>query len=430
MSEDKHSAKKPNSRPQNKPKLVLSFWKPSELWLFGPLLVLGISFSLVQLLTWGLPSLREARRYTPARCTVIDRYLHSQIVEGQTGFRPEVRIRFKTRAGKEFTVNAYDKTTLDERSGFGYTYEDAYKILAKYTPGEQRICRYLTADPNKAILKRDLEIWQWLFLTIHVSLALSGAAGLFWIARRRSASLEWLVEPEIKPDRPPTVPGVQQIKESPGIDLPYRLPMFVSPVAQNLAGLALTALWNAVAFWTFFYVLTHRKDLTDLILGIIFGAIFCGLGLLGLIVFIRRSFRILRTGATIIESSNFEAVPNRRCRLALRQSGPLAARSYSVALCCEEMTRYTKGTDVLTNKKEVLRFPLFERTDFHVPSGETFCEEFFMKVPLGAMHSFISDSNEIRWKISVLIKTGRTGTILREAPIVVVPDNTESDNGR
>ena len=94
------------------------------------------------------------------------------------------------------------------------------------------------------------------------------------------------------------------------------------------------------------------------------------------------------------------------------------------------MTRYTKGTDVLTNKKEVLRFPLFERIDFHVPSGETFCEEFFMKVPLGAMHSFISDSNEIRWKISVLIKTGRTGTILREAPIVVVPDNTKSENGR
>ena len=421
MSEDHYSAPKTGSRPQSAPKPVLKFWKPSELWIFGSLLVLGISFSLVQILTWGIPSLRESRRYTPARCTVVERVVHNRIEKGQTGYRPEIRIRYKDRTGKEYLVNAYDKTTLDDGSGFDYTYQDAYKILTKYTPGEQRICRYLTAEPSKAILKRDTEIWQWLFLTIHIALALSGAAGLFWSARRRSVSLERVVEPEFKPDRSPTIPGVQRIKESPGIDLPYRLPTFIMPVAQNLAGLALTTLWNVIAFWTFIYVLIHRNDLLDLVLGIIFGVIFCGLGLVGFFIFSRRTLRILRTGTTIIEASNFEVVPNRRCRISLRQSGPLSARSYSVALCCEEMTRYTKGTDVLTNKQEVLRFPLFERTDFHIPSGETFREEFFMKVPPGAMHSFISDSNEVRWKLSVQIKTGRMGTIVREAPVVVVP---------
>ncbi len=425
MPEEKRSVQKTASKPQGAPKLVLRFWKPSELWLFGPLLVLGISFSLVQLLTWGLPSLREARRFTPARCTVVDRYIHSRIEDGRTGFRPEIKIRYKDRAGKEFVVNAYDKTTLDEGGGFDYTDEEAYKILTKYTPGEQRICRYLTEEPSKAILRRDAEIWQWLFLTIHVSLALSGVVGLVWIAKRRSSSLEWSAESKVKPDRTSTIPGVQRIKESPGIDLPYRLPTFVTPVAQNLVGLALTALWNVVAFGTFVYVLLRREDLLDLILGILFGVIFCGLGLVGFFAFSRRTLRILRTGSTIIEASNYEVVPNRRCRLSLRQSGPLTARFYSVALCCEEMTRYTKGTDVLTNKQEVLRFPLFERTDFHVPSGETFREEFFMKVPSGAMHSFISDSNEIRWKISVQIKTGRMGTIVREAPIVVVPDTAK-----
>lgn len=422
MPEDHRSVKKTDSRPQGAPKPVLKFWKPSELWLFGPLLVLGISFSLVQLLTWGLPSLREARRYAPARCTVLERCLHNRIEGERTGYRPEIKIRYKDRAGREFVVNAYDKTTLDGDRGFDYTREDACKILAKYTPGEQRICRYLTEEPNRAILKRDLDIWQWLFMAILVSLALSGAAGLVWTARKRCHSLEWSAETKIEPDRVSTIPGIQQIKENRGTELPYRLPMFVMPVVQNLTGLALTLLWCLTALFTFFHVLRDRQDLLDLILGIAFGLIFCGVGAVGLVIFAKRTFRTMRTGATIIESSNVEVVPNRPCRLALRQSGPLSARSYTVALCCEEMTRYTKGTDVLTNKKEVLRFPLFERTDFRVSPNEPFHKEFFIKIPHGAMHSFMSESNEIRWKISVQIKTGRTGTITREAPIVVVPD--------
>ena len=425
MPEDHRSVKKTDSKPQGAPKLVLKFWKPSELWLFGPLLVLGISFSLVQILTWAIPSLREARRYTPARCTVLERCMHNRLEGERTGYRPEIKIRYKDRAGREFVSNAYDKTTLDEDSGFDYTYESAYKVLVKYTPGEQRICRYLTEEPSKAILKRDPEIWQWLFLTIQLSLALSGAAGLIWAARRRCRSLEWSAETKIEPDRVSTIPGVEQIKENRGIDLPYRLPMFIMPVAQNVAGLALTALWSVIAFRTFINVLIHRQDLLDLILGIVFGLIFCGVGLAGFFLFLRRALRTMRTGTTIIESSNFEVVPNRPCRLSLRQAGPLSARSYTVALCCEEMTRYTKGTDVLTNKKEVLRFPLFERTDFHVPPNEPFHKEFFIKVPHGAMHSFISESNEIRWKISVQIKTGRMGTITREAPVVVVPDTVK-----
>ena len=407
---------------QQETKLIFKRWQASELYLLGPLVVLGVLFSLIHLFTWGIPTWREAHRYLSARCVVENRYIHSWIYQdGRVAYRPEILISFQDRAGRPFLCKAYDRTTLSETEGFTYTLAEASKAVQEFQPGETRFCRYIPEEPTQVILKRDFQIWGWLFMAITVSVAVFGASVLIWLAKKRSVSEEKFAKPFHNRLRYPTVPIPRQINESPGTDLAYRLLMTFSPIVPNLIGLGLATLWNLIALGTFIFVLSVRSDRLDLILAILFGLVFCGGGTAAFFLFLRRVIRNMRTGTSILEISNHPVYPNRTYRLSLRQNGYLAANSYAVELICEEIARYRQGTNTLTNRKEVLRIPLFSRSDFRIPSGETCREEFLMKVPAGAMHTFHTHSNDIRWKISVLIRSGKSGTIRRECPIIVMP---------
>jgi uncharacterized membrane protein YedE/YeeE len=419
---EKEAEDKENRKPVKESRLIFKWWKVSEICILGPLFLLGILFSVIHLYVWGIPTWREAHRYVSARCVVENRYVHSWVDRnGHVGYRPEILIRFEDRAGQSFLCRAYDESTLTEGKGYTYTLEEATKAAQEFEPGTVCICHYQPEEPTRVLLKRHFEIWGWLFLVIPVSISVLGASVLIWLAKRRSLSREWLAKPIKNRRRYPTVPAARQINESPGIDLAYRLPMTLSPIIQNLAGLAISFLWNLVAVGTFAFVLSVRSDRLDLILAMLFGLTYGGIGILALIVFSRRVIRTLRTGTTILEISNHPVFPNRTYRLSLRQNGFLVAKSYTIDLVCDEIARFRDGTDTLTNKQEVLRIPLYARDDLRIPSGETFREEFFLKIPAGAMHSFQTDSNEIRWKVSVLIKTGKTGTIRRECPIIILP---------
>ena len=407
---------------QQEAKLIIKRWRASELYLLGPLVVLGILFSLIHLFTWGLPTWREARRYVSARCVVVNPYIHNLIdQDGHIGYRPEVLIQFQDRAGRDFLCKAYDRTTLSESEGYTYTLAEASKAVRDYLPGETLFCRYLPEDPTQVILKRDFQIWGWLFMAITVSVAVFGTSVLVWLAKKRSVSAEEFAKPFRSRERYPTVPTPRQINESPGTDLAYRLLMTFSPIVPNLIGLGLAALWSLIALGTFIFVLSVCENRLEMVFAILFCLIFCGLGAAVFCLFLRRVVRIMRTGTSILEISNHPVYPNRTYRLSLRQNGYLAASSYTVEAVCEEIARYRQGTNTLTNRKEVLRIPLFSRADFRIPSGETCREEFFMKIPPGAMHTFHTHSNDIRWKISVLIRTGKSGTICRECPIIVMP---------
>lgn len=407
-------------------KRVLKFWKVSELLLLGSLFVLGALFLLIHLFTWGIPTWREAHRYVNGVCVVENCYVHSWVDrDGHIGYRPEVLIKFRDRRGREFSRRAYDRTTLSETDGFYYDQEKATEVVRKFQPGQKYICRYQPDDPTQVILKRDPVLWGWIFLAVPLSLAVVGASGLIWIAKRRSFSQEGLAKPLRNRERFPTVPASREINESPGTDLTYRLPMVFSPILQNIIGISLAVIWNIISICTFVFVLSVRSDWLDLLLAILFGVIFCGIGIAGFVWFSKKILQILRTGTTILEISNHPIIPNRKYRLSLRQSGFLSARSYRVDLICDEIARYRQGTDTLTNKKEVLRIRLFSKDSFQIPRGKTEREEFFLMVPIGAMHSLHTDSNEIRWKISVEIKTGKTGTIRRECPVIVLPYSPE-----
>ena len=402
-------------------KTLLWFWNGPELLLLGGILTLGVVILLIHLLTWGIPVWKETHRFVRGQCVAEKLYLHKRTDgQGDLSYRPEIFIRF-SHNGHNFGIRAFDRLTLTENEGYFYNRPEAEAALREYHVGQTYPCWFLPDDPRTVILKKDPVIWGWLFLVVPVSLVVFGLSGLIWQARRRGISREKLVKPQGHKARYPTVPTVMEINESPGTELAFRLPIVVSPIIQNGVGVILALLWNAVSWSTFLYVLSVRADNLDLGLALLFGLIFCGAGLVCLGWFSWRLISILRTGTTILEISDHPIVPDRKYRIALRQNGGLFARRYRIDVVCDEVARFRQGTDTLTNQKEVFRLPLFERTDFLIPSGETFREDFFMKIPFGAMHSLSTEFNQILWKVVIEIKMKKTGTITRESPLVVMP---------
>ena len=413
---------KQQGEPANGRKLVLKYWKVSELVLLGGMAVLGAVILLIHLLAWGLPLWREAHRYSRGQCVVEKRYVNRQVDEdGKESCRPEILIRFYDQYGRARMSHAYDRQNLTEDGGFYYDRKSAEDIILGFKIGEVYPCWYETANPGNVILKRDTSIWGWLFLSVTLALVMFGLAGLGWLARRRSVSRENLGRPINHNNRFPTVPASREINESPGTELAYRLPTVVSPVIQSVFGIVLAVLWNLVSVCFLAYAFSIGEDLLDMVIAVLFGLVFCGIGLVSLGWFCWRFWQIQLTGATLVEISDHPVTPNRKYRVALSQNGYLFARFYNINLVCEETARYRQGTDTLTNVKEVFSLPLFSKTDFLVPSGQTFREEFFMKVPMGAMHSFSTESNAVSWNIVVEIQTKKTGTVKRVCPIVVLP---------
>lgn len=397
-------------------------WKLSELLLLGGIVLLGVLILTIHLLTWGKSVWTQANRCDRTTCTVLKLYRHSRRDNaGGLFYRPEIFIEYQAD-GKIRRRLAYDRTTLTEDQGFVYTQKEADAILLEYKIGGRYDCRYRVDAPDEVILKPDSgSFWGWWFLLIPGTLIAFGVGGLFWRGIGRLASKEKLSIAQRRTTLFPTVPETLRINDSPGTQLSYRLPLAFFPVLQTIIGLLLAILWNAVAWFVFFYILSMGQSGWDTALAIGFGLVFCGTGLVFLPWFVRRFRAAFGIGATLLEISDHPIFPGRNYRLALMQSGRLEAASYHVFVLCDEIARYRQGTDTLTNQKEVFRQPLFSKTDWNIPAGETASEEFFLKLPIGAMHSFAAENNRVLWRIVIEIEVKPGLSLRRECPLVVMP---------
>lgn len=408
--------------PESKREKYFWRWKLSELLLLGGIVLLGVLILTIHLLTWGKSVWAQANRYDRTTCTVLKLYRHSRRDNaGGLFYRPEVFIEYQA-AGALHRRLAYDRTTLTDDQGFIYSQAEADAILLEYKIGGRYHCRYRVDDPDQVILKADGgSFWGWWFLLIPGTLIGFGAGGLIWRGIGRLASKEKLSIAQRRTTLFPTVPETLRINDSPGTQLSYRLPLAFFPVLQTVIGLLLAILWNAVAWFVFFYILSMGESVCDTVLAIAFGIVFCGTGLVFLPWFVRRFRAAFGIGATLLEISDHPIFPGRNYRLALIQSGRLEAASYHVFVLCDEIARYRQGTDTLTNHKEVFRHPLFSKTDWHIPAGETASEEFFLKLPIGAMHSFAAENNRVLWRIVIEIEVKPGLSLRRECPLVVMP---------
>lgn len=400
----------------------------------------GLVFTLIQIWTWVLPRLTLYQEFVPSRCTVVDVKIEEQ--EGSTGrsYRPLVLVEHLVNE-QAFRVWTFDLQTLQSpHAGFSSNYEAAEKaslpFRSQFLPPDRKIdCRYRIGQPEQVVIFWNVSIWGWFFLLLSVSLCILGFVGFWQSFRLKPMSLERQMAKSSKPSLGatqgsltskaslwPTIPDIWFINESPGTHLAFRLPL-ASQSLFPLIGITFFALaWNIVAGSVFFYSLLYSgEDLSEQIAGTVLRTLFFGVGILLMTWTIHKILLVFGTGPTLLEISDHPILPGRRYRVLVQQTGVLRIREFNVEIVCEEIARFRQGTETITSRKDVFRQPLFSRNDFETSADAPLHQEFFLCLPIGAMHSFRHDNNEIVWKLSVFADISGWPNVVRECPIVVRP---------
>ena len=219
----------------------------------------------------------------------------------------------------------------------------------------------------------------------------------------------------------PGVPTCDDLVNSPGTILRYRLPI-ESPESWTLFGFGLFAgLWNAVvvvlAVGAGFELVSGRTDWLLLALLVTFLAV--GIG--GIVVFVRALVLATAVGPTQIEICDHPLLPGEQYDVLLAQGGSGVFRSLELFLEVEELATFRQGTDTRTERTIVYREPVREWRDVQPVPGARFETHATIMIPPDAMHSFASEHNAIKWRIVVRGSPERWPVFVRVFPVVVFP---------
>ena len=193
----------------------------------------------------------------------------------------------------------------------------------------------------------------------------------------------------------PHVPSDENITNSPGTTLAYRLPISTSPGWKLFGTLLLCLFWNGVV--SVFVVMVVRGHLsgrpnwwlTAFVAPLVIIA-------LGTIYYFLRQLLVTRgVGPTRLEIGEHPIYPGQTYEVLISQTGRLSVGSLEVLLACDEEATYQQGTDTRTDRQRVFDQRVFHREDFDILPGEPFEDRCRFEVPDGSMHSFKSDNNEI-----------------------------------
>jgi hypothetical protein len=288
------------------------------------------------------------------------------------------------------------------------------------------VAKQLT-DPGSAAYAPGFGFWV-MFLVLS-SFTLLGSAGIVRtllqlgtsVERRaalakRAANLKLLAATQPEPTDFPAIPRDDDLTNSPGIRLTYRLPTTHSPVWQLSAATAFCLLWNGMA--AFVIVVAIRNDAW---LPTILAIPFLAVGVWSVRHFLEQMLLHNGIGPTIVEISEHPLYPGKEYRFFVSQSGRLKLRSWEVFLVCEEEATYHQGTDVRTATCVVHEQSLFRRDDFQIePLQPLECESKFC-MPRQAIHSFCSPHNRVLWKLVVRAEVEAWPMLIRAFPLVVYP---------
>jgi len=407
-----------------------------EALFFGALLALGCGGLVLILVMLVIPEWRANHAFLEAPCVVLDKRVGRH--EGGDGvrYRPEIRIQYEV-AGKRYVIWTYDL-----RAAYSPGEEAAQEVLGRFAPNERHSCWYDPSDPSVAVLKRGYSWWFWLWLVVPVCLALIGGGGVIYTlctwgksAERRAAQARQvpgldLFDAVPRRERPfPFVPAEKEITDSPGTVLAFRLPAARSPAWSLGLWLAACLLWNAVVAPLAVMVVNGFVSGRPDWFMTIFLAPFLLIGIGLLVVFLRQFLVTAGVGPTLVEISELPLHPGRSYELFLSQTGRLRMNSLEVFLVCDEEATYRHGTNVRTETHRVYRQPLLRREGFEVRRGVPFEARFAVEVPAGAMHSFRSDHNEVRWKIVVHGDVAGWPGYDRSFPLLVYPPGNGESHG-
>ena len=404
----------------------------------GTLLIAGLCFGGLLVSGVAAPEWRINHEFRDSRGTVLAKGLARTTVADPPGtvitsWRPCLRVRYLANGTvRESWSHGPSAENTPDR-------EAALRRLAAWKLGEEIPCWYDPSAPQTVVLQRGYRWWLWLLsLLLPGALILIGGSGLVRGLRawgkseeHRAASvglselLDPLAQPALAAPGYPAVPVWDDLVNSPGTILKYRLPI-ESPESWTLVGFGLFALlWNAVVV-----VLAVGAGL-DLLGGRIdwwlFALLvpFLGVGIGGVVLFVRSLVFATAIGPTQLEISDHPLLPGRRYDVLLAQGGTGTIQSLTLSLELEEQATFRQGTDTRTEHSVVWRQPVAVFHDVSAAPHSRFEARALVEIPPDSMHSFTSAHNAVRWRLVVRGTPERWPAFSRIFPVVVFPPDAE-----
>ncbi len=393
---------------------------------FGALLVTGVA----------VPEWRINHDFIAAPCRIVAHGLVRRAVEEHPGsvlvsWHPCLLVRYDAAGAQHesWCRPAPDAGTADRAA--------AIATLGDWPLGSELPCWFDPAHPGTVVLQRGFNWWMWgLTLLLPGALLAFGGSGLLRALRRWGRSEEAIAAstglPVLTGPGPagapghPGVPGCDDMTNSPGTVLRYRLPL-ESPESWTLLGLGLfAAAWNAVLA-----VLAVGAGLDFaggrrhwFLVGLLVPVV--AVGCAAVVLFVRALVLKTAVGTTQLEISDHPLRPGGRYDVLLAQGGSGELRSLGMTLECEEQATFRQGTDTRCETLVVHHEPVRTWSDVRLSPGTRFEALGAITIPSAAMHSFVSEHNAIRWRIVIRGTPARWPPFTRVFPVVIFPPTEDA----
>jgi hypothetical protein len=274
----------------------------------------------------------------------------------------------------------------------------------------------------------------WLLVIVLASFMLIGGGGLVYAllqlgtsAERRSALARQAANINLINDNAPAdvefpcVPGDENLTNSPGVNLAFRLPSTQSPAWRLVTAALFCLVWNAISIVLVVIAVQYwragRSDWVLMLLVIPFLVI----GIWATYFLCRQMIIHTSVGPTHVEISAHPFYPGGRYKYYLSQAGRLKFRYLQVALVCEELATFQQGTDVREEVCRVFEQVLYRGENFEVDWGIPFVHQGQLVLPREVMHSFDTGHNSVQWNLVVEGETRAWPPFSRRFPVVVYP---------
>jgi hypothetical protein len=401
----------------------------SEAWgsfgegLFHAVLVAaGLVFGGLLLTGVAVPEWRINHDFLPTQATVVGKGLGRRPGPAGPTWQPALLLRYETESGPQ-TSWIFLGGPLSDRGR-------ALTALAGQVPLESTVpCWYDPANPATVVLSRGYNWWMWaLTLLLPSALLAFGGAGLGRVLarwgkseERQAAAAGPLAGRPTKADGYPGVPSCDDLENSPGTVLRFRLPSS-GPESWTLLGLGLFAvLWNTVlvvlAVTAGLDLLGGRIDWLLLAVLVPFAAV----GIAGIVRFVREFVVATAAGTTQLEISDHPLRPGGRYEVLLAQGGVGEFGELALVIEVEEQATFRQGTDTRIERRVVWRRPLESWRNVEVAPGTRFEGRGLLELPATAMHSFASEHNAVSWRVVVRGRAARWPEFSRSFPVIVHP---------
>ncbi len=227
---------------------------------------------------------------------------------------------------------------------------------------------------------------------------------------------------------PSNLPSLNNLTDSPGIRLTYRLAQQGGERTPVVMCTLFTTAWNSMLAVLFVISLqNHLSGRPDWFLTVL-------LLPFGVVSFFttRWFFRLMRQhtgiGPTTVEIDELPLLPGRRYQLYVCQYGRARFNNLSIRLIGYEESTYQQGTDIRTERVETARIdavvvqpqdpsPLNLVAEPEQPL-ELDCQ---IRLPIDMMHSFQGQNNAVVWKVVVTGDAIKWPSFCRSFPVVVYP---------